>query len=144
MKEGQQTVTTGQISGTPPASGPESFCRLVAQLTAKCPEGRRDASTAAADGLHVCVECASILVYPIGGTPVELGQWALVLRCPDCGLVRQETWDDGLIEDFDLELDRGEAQLVSDLHQLSAANMVDYIDRFVCALEADGIYPIDF
>jgi hypothetical protein len=75
---------------------------------------------------------------------VGVGQWALVLRCPDCGLLRQEAWDDRLIEEFDVELDRGQTQLVSDLHQLTAANMVDYIDRFVRALEADGICPIDF
>jgi hypothetical protein len=41
-------------------------------------------------------------------------------------------------------LDRGDAELETDLALLTHANMVDEIDRFARALDADAIQPIDF
>ena len=38
----------------------------------------------------------------------------------------------------------GVSRLESDLAVLARANMADYVDRFVRALDADAIQPMDF
>ena len=45
---------------------------------------------------------------------------------------------------FDEELDRGMEELAADLGRLARANMADDVDRFVAALNADAIQPMDF
>jgi hypothetical protein len=48
------------------------------------------------------------------------------------------------VDRFDEELDRGTELLMRDLKRLTRANMEDEIERFVCALESDAIWPMDF
>ena len=48
------------------------------------------------------------------------------------------------VERFDEELDRGTEALLTDLKRLMHANMEDEIERFIAALHADAILPMDF
>ena len=94
--------------------------------------------------LHICVECASELVYPTEWEEAGPENWRVSLRCPNCewdttGVYAQET-----VDRFDEELDRGTEALVRDLKRLMQANMEDEIERFVRALDGNHVLPEDF
>src|SRR5437763_4262121 len=101
-------------------------------------------SAGAAEGLHVCPACGSRLVHPTWWEEDGEAYWLVALTCPSCESFRLGRFDDESIAELERELDRGVAELMSDLERLAHANMVDYVDRFVRALEADAIQPTDF
>lgn len=94
--------------------------------------------------LHVCPDCSSGLVYPLAWDEAGDQAWELLLRCPNC-----EWHDDGVfpqhvVEHLDEQLDHGTQVLVRDLKQLMHANMEEEVERFIAALNADHILPMDF
>ena len=94
-------------------------------------------------GLHICGECASDLVYPVGWE--EAGDaWQVQLRCPECEAVREGVFAQATVDAFDERLDVGTDALTADLRRLTRANMVAEADQFVAALNADAILPEDF
>jgi hypothetical protein len=95
-------------------------------------------------GLHVCPACASQLVAPIAWDEAGPAHWDVTLHCPNCDWLGSGVFDEELVERFDEELDRGTEALVRDLQRLMRANMEDEIDRFLAALAADQIWPMDF
>ena len=94
--------------------------------------------------LHVCPECASDLVYPVAWDEAEKSRWEVSLRCPNCEWFVTDTFEEDAIQRFDETLDRGTEALVSDLRQLTRANMEDDVERFVAALNAEYVLPEDF
>lgn len=94
--------------------------------------------------LHVCPECASELVAPVAWEEAGRSHWEVTLHCPNCDWLGGGVFDEELVERFDEQLDRGTEALVRDLQRLMRANMEDEIDRFVAALAADAIWPMDF
>lgn len=94
--------------------------------------------------LHVCVACDSTLVHPVEWDEAGPSHWEVTLRCPNCEWTTTGIFEQEQVERFDDELDRGTEALVRDLRRLSQANMEDDIDRFVTALDADLILPVDF
>ena len=120
-----------------------AFEKVVAQLL-PAPDTREDRTAGAAEGLHVCGACGSRLVHPTRWKAVSDDSWQVALRCPNCEWTRVGRFEQTLVDDLERELDRGDAELESDLALLTNANMVDEIDRFVSALDADAIQPIDF
>ncbi len=72
------------------------------------------------------------------------GRWHILMRCPDCDLVRDGVFGQALVERLDEELDRATGALLSDLKRLTHANMVEEIDIFSRALQLDLIGPSDF
>lgn len=103
-----------------------------------------ETATATVSDLHVCQSCEAPLVYPVEWEEAGPEHWEVVLRCPNCewrgaGIFHQE-----IVERFDEELDNGSEALVRDLRRLMHANMEEEIDRFVRALGADHILPMDF
>jgi hypothetical protein len=96
------------------------------------------------EGLHVCSCCESKLVHPISWTGDGPSRWEITLQCPNCGWVGGGSFERELVDQLEDELDRGTKLLVRDLKRLVRANMEDEIDRFVHALEADAILPMDF
>ena len=99
---------------------------------------------AAVEAMHVCERCASPLVHPLDWEERGVEGWHVLLRCPNCELLRAGVFTQQSIEAFDLELDQGTLRLVSELSQLTQTNMLEYVDRFVAALANDAIEPIDF
>lgn len=108
------------------------------------PGAGADARPVALDGLHVCPACASRLVLPVAWDEAGPDHWDVTLRCPNCDWLGRGIFDEELVERFDQELDRGTEALVRDLQRLMRANMEDEIDRFLAALAADQIWPMDF
>ncbi len=96
------------------------------------------------EDLHVCFNCCGELVYPLDWAEEGPRHWRIVLRCPECEALREGVFEQTIVERLDDELDRGSGALLSDLKRITHANMVDEIDFFVRALDADLIVPNDF
>jgi hypothetical protein len=94
--------------------------------------------------LHLCGTCSSDLVFPVEWDEAGATHWEVTLRCPNCEWTGTGVFEQGVVERFDEELDRGTEALVRDLKRMMHANMEDEIERFVYALEADFIVPEDF
>ena len=94
--------------------------------------------------LHVCGGCASQLVHPVEWDEAGASHWEVTLRCPNCEWSTTGVFHQELVERLDEELDRGTEALVRDLKRLMHANMEEEIERFVAALRADQILPMDF
>ncbi|MGA9284552.1 MAG: hypothetical protein WBV85_03840 [Solirubrobacteraceae bacterium] len=101
-------------------------------------------STAPSEALHVCSRCAGGLVHPLDWVEESPGRWRILMRCPDCDALREGVFGQALVERLDEELDRATGALLSDLRQLTHANMVEEIEVFSRALELDLIGPNDF
>jgi hypothetical protein len=101
-------------------------------------------STAPGEALHVCSRCAGGLVHPLDWVEESPGRWRILMRCPDCDALREGVFGQALVERLDEELDRATGALLSDLRQLTHANMVEEIEVFSRALELDLIGPNDF
>jgi hypothetical protein len=94
--------------------------------------------------LHVCESCAAPLVYPTEWEEAGPSHWEVALRCPNCEWSGNGVFHQEVVERFDEELDRGTEAVMRDLKRLMHANMEEQIDRFVAALHADQILPMDF
>jgi hypothetical protein len=105
-----------------------------------------DGQTTTAPGadLHVCPECTSQLVYPTAWEEAGEERWQLLLRCPNCEWDGAGIFDRQTVERLDEELDHGTHALLTDLKQLMHANMEEEIERFIAALQAGAIHPMDF
>jgi hypothetical protein len=84
------------------------------------------------------------LVHPLDWFEESPGRWRLLLRCPECELVREGAFGEALIERLDDELDRAMGSLLDDLKRITHANMAEEIELFARALELDLIGPSDF
>lgn len=110
-------------------------------------DGQRDQAAAEpqrVEDLHVCQGCCSGLVHPIQWEEAGPTHWEVVLRCPNCEWTTSGVFHQELVERLDEELDHGTEILVRDLKRLMHANMEEEVDRFVSALAADQILPMDF
>jgi hypothetical protein len=94
--------------------------------------------------LHLCPRCSGVLVNPLDWAEESPGRWRILMRCPDCDLVREGVFGQTLVERLDEELDRATAAMLSDLKQLTHANMIEEIELFSRAMELDLIGPNDF
>ena len=94
--------------------------------------------------LHVCPECSSRLVYPTAWEEAGEDRWELHMRCPNCEWEAAGIFDRETVERLDEELDHGTHALLTDLKQLMHANMEEEIERFIAALHAGAIHPMDF
>jgi uncharacterized protein with PIN domain len=94
--------------------------------------------------IHVCPECTSELVYPVAWEEADRSRWQVSLRCPNCEWLLTDIFEEETIHRFDETLDRGTEALVTDLRQLTRANMEEDVERFVAALSAGHVLPEDF
>jgi len=94
--------------------------------------------------LHVCPDCGCDLVYPVAWEEADDTRWEVSLRCPNCEWCLTDVFEEEAIQRFDDTLDRGTESLVSDLRQLTRANMEEDVERFVNAITAGHVLPEDF
>jgi hypothetical protein len=113
------------------------------QTAAPAPAPAPD-SACVPDQLHVCFHCAGELAYPLDWVEEGPRHWRIVLRCPECEARREGVFEQATVEQLDDQLDRAAGALLSDLKQLTQANMEDEIEFFIRALDADLIVPTDF
>ena len=102
----------------------------------RCPAGDVD--------LDRCPECASDVVYPIAWNDAGDRTYELTLRCPNCEWTEVDTHDWDTVQRLEERLERGERALIADLQALTRANVQDDFDRFISALRADQVWPMDF
>jgi hypothetical protein len=94
--------------------------------------------------LEECPECERDFVYPVEWEEVSKTQWEVLLRCPNCEWTHLGVYDQKTVDRFDGELDKSTEFLVEDLTKLTHDNMKEELGRFVTALEANAIWPMDF
>jgi hypothetical protein len=94
--------------------------------------------------LHVCQDCDAELIYPDRWEEAGPHAWRVTLVCPNCGSERRGVFGDEAVEALDEALDRGTDALARDYKALMRANMVGEVERFIAALDADAIQPMDF
>jgi hypothetical protein len=94
--------------------------------------------------MHVCPDCASVLVQPANWQEQGDGFWLVELRCPECGWWNCDLHSQREVDRYDEELDRGGKELIDDLRALTRANMEEELNRFAGALASDSILPEDF
>jgi hypothetical protein len=111
---------------------------------AHAPRNGNSPTSAPGEALHVCPRCDGGLVSPLEWGEESPGRWHILMRCPDCDLVRDGVFGQALVERLDEELDRATGALLSDLKRLTHANMVEEIEIFSRALQLDLISPSDF
>jgi len=120
-----------------PAEEPAPEQRSAGEPPAPAPEQR-------ITELHVCPECACELVYPTEWEEAGPKHWTVCLHCPNCDWSDSGKFEQGLVDEFDEELDRGSDTLICALKRLTEANMSSELACFVAALEANAILPMDF
>jgi len=101
-------------------------------------------TTTPGEALHVCPRCAGGLVHPLDWVEDSPGRWRILMRCPDCDLLREGVFGGALVERLDDELDRATGALLSDLKRITHANMTEEVELFARALQLDLIGPSDF
>jgi hypothetical protein len=95
--------------------------------------------------LHVCPECASVLVQPTAWEQTgDRAHWRVWRRCPECEWFCQSVHGEDEIDAFDEQLDIGAHELADELQALEHSNMAAMADAFVVALAADLIGADDF
>ena len=95
-------------------------------------------------GVLVCGGCSSRLMYPADCEEHGRDRWYIELKCPECGGCEWASFDVEMLDALDRELDQAEAEIEADLACLTRANMADYVNRFISALDAGAIEPEDF
>jgi hypothetical protein len=105
---------------------------------------RAERTVAPARDLHVCPDCTSGLVYPLAWEEAGDAAWELLLRCPNCEWHGEGVYGQDVVEKLDEQLDDGTQVLVRDLKRLMHANMEEEVERFIDALSAGHILPMDF
>ena len=97
------------------------------------------------DPLHVCFHCAGELAYPLDWVEEGPRHWRIVLRCPECEARPRGRLRAGRSSSSSTSSSTsGTSALLSDLRQLTQANMEDEVEFFIRALDADLIVPSDF
>jgi hypothetical protein len=94
--------------------------------------------------LDRCPECASDVVYPIAWNDAGDRTYELTLRCPNCEWTEVDMHDWDTVLRLEERLERRERALIADLQALSRANVEEDFDRFIAALRADQVWPMDF
>jgi hypothetical protein len=94
--------------------------------------------------LHVCPACASPLLSLVDAAETVPRQWALTLRCPECEFLHEVACTEPDLARLEAELCRGTAALQAQLDRLSREAFAEQVERFIVALRADAVLPMDF
>jgi hypothetical protein len=94
--------------------------------------------------LDICPECGSDAVYPIAWDDAGDRTYELTLRCPNCEWTEVDMHDWDTVQRLEERLDRDERALIADLQALARANVQEDFDRFIAALRAGHVWPMDF
>jgi hypothetical protein len=94
--------------------------------------------------IEICAECDSDRVHPVDWHEVDERSWRLDVRCPDCRWMGSDVFAQDEVERYDDLLNEGTDALIDELERITRENMADHLERFIRALEDDGIMPIDF
>ena len=93
---------------------------------------------------HICPLCGSALVHPTDWRRTGTACWRVTLRCPNCETVRTVTLVREEVEQLNRALYEGTERLARQADQLVRHHFEEETAKFVAALDADLILPIDF
>jgi len=94
--------------------------------------------------IEICPDCDSDRVHPVDWHEVDEHHWRLDVRCPDCRWMGSDVFAQDEVERYDDLLNADTDALIEELERITRENMADHLERFMRALEDDGIMPIDF
>ena len=103
-----------------------------------------EAAVEAAVDLTVCGACDCQFVQPVDWEEAGPHHWRLELRCPNCEARGTVVVEDAVVDQYDIVLERGSAELARSLHEVVASSIEDEVQRLHDALEQDLILPEDF
>jgi hypothetical protein len=93
---------------------------------------------------HVCPVCLSPLVHPTDWQRTGPAVWRITLRCPNCETQRTVQLSRDEVEHLNRVLYEGTERLAKQAEQVTRRHFQEETDKFVAALEADLILPMDF
>jgi hypothetical protein len=99
---------------------------------------------AGAAGLEVCVACRRDFVNPIAWEAVGADRWWMLLRCGECGVMREVTVTDADAQRFDAELNRRALPIARAAERLDMQRMAAQAATLIAALKRDLIDAADF
>ena len=95
-------------------------------------------------GLHQCPLCHDDSVVPVEAEALDHGRWDLRLRCGQCGTYRDVVVSDDVAKRYDLDLQRGMAEIAAALERHDRERMTAEAEVFIAALQHDLIDAGDF
>ena len=105
---------------------------------------RRHRRPTPGSGLHQCVLCHAEYVVPVRWDEDDDDHWKLLLRCAECETYREVVVANDVAKRYELDLERGMAEIASTLKRLDRLRMIALLDTFIAALERDLIDAADF
>jgi hypothetical protein len=88
--------------------------------------------------------CGSGLVYPFERRHVRPRIWRVLLTCTECHTSRLLFVTNREIDALLTEVEWGLEEIADTLAEMVQRHMVEECAKFICALEAGHIQPIDF
>jgi hypothetical protein len=103
-----------------------------------------EAHAEAAQDLTTCGGCGCPFVQPIDWDEAGSRHWRVTLRCPNCLESGTVVVEDEVVDHYDLELERGAAELARMLHEIVEENIEREAERLREALDGGHLLPEDF
>jgi hypothetical protein len=97
-----------------------------------------------AQDLSTCGACSCPFVQPIDWDEAGARHWRVTLRCPNCEDVGTVVVEDEVVDHYDLQLERGAAELARVLHEIVEENIEREAERLREALDGGHLLPEDF
>jgi hypothetical protein len=94
--------------------------------------------------LMACGNCGCEFVQPVDWDEAGSRHWRVTLRCPNCEQAGTVVVEDEVVDHYDLELERGAADLARTLHALVEENIETEALKLRHALEGGHLLPEDF
>ena len=95
-------------------------------------------------GLHQCALCRAEAVVPVWWEAVDDERWHILLRCGECETYRDVSVPNDVARAYELDLDRGTAEIRAALARIDRDRMTLQADAFIVALQHDLIDAADF
>lgn len=95
-------------------------------------------------GAATCPVCGSELVYPLERCQVGSDRWQLLMLCPDCFAWMNVSVDRQGAEEILLRQRLGREAITKELARLERRHMEEESEKFITALNAGAIQPLDF
>ena len=106
---------------------------------------RSDSSLADfARDLMTCGSCGCEFVQPVDWDEAGARHWRVTLRCPNCEQAGTIVVEDEVVDHYDIELERGAAELARTLHLLVEENIEVEALKLRRALDGGHVLPEDF
>ena len=94
--------------------------------------------------LMTCGGCDCEFVQPVDWDEAGTRHWRVTLRCPNCEQAGTVVVEDEVVDHYDLELERGAAELARTLHAIVEENIESEAIRLREALDGGHLLPEDF